>query len=88
MPPTRAGRKKVVILAGPNGAGKQAMKTKQPAPDRDMAGVRAALVRAAAAARRLSEQTNTPFYVLENGRVVDLNARRASRRRRSAPRRA
>jgi len=44
--------------------------------DRDLAGALPALRRAAAAARRLSIETGTPFYVLENGRVVDRNATR------------
>ncbi len=65
------------------------MKTRRPPEDQDLTGAYAALVRSAAAARRLSQQTKTPFFVLENGRVVDLNARpRASRRVRSTPKRA
>jgi len=48
--------------------------------DRDLAGALPALKRAAAAARRLSIETGTPFYVFENGRVVDRNATRAKRR--------
>lgn len=47
--------------------------------DKDLAGALPALKRAAAAARRLSIETGTPFYVLENGRVVDRNATRAKR---------
>ena len=47
--------------------------------DQDLAGALAALKRAAAAARRLSIETGTPFYVLENGRVVDRNATRSRR---------
>jgi hypothetical protein len=43
------------------------------------AGALAALKRAADAARRLSIETGTPFYVLENGRVVDRNATRSRR---------
>jgi hypothetical protein len=35
-----------------------------------------ALKRAAASAWRLSVETGTPFYVIENGRVVDRNAAR------------
>ncbi|MFM9971817.1 MAG: hypothetical protein ACKVQK_25840 [Burkholderiales bacterium] len=42
--------------------------------DPDMRGALAALRRAAAQARELSERTGTPFYVMENGRIVDLNA--------------
>ncbi len=52
--------------------------------DRDLAGALPALRRAAAAARRLSIETSTPFYVFENGRVVDRNAARSRR----GPRRA
>jgi hypothetical protein len=48
--------------------------------DRDLAGALPALKRAAAAARRLSVETGTPFYVLENGRVVDRNAAGTKRR--------
>ena len=40
------------------------------APDLAQAG--AALERAARNARRLSDQTNTPFYVFINEKVVDL----------------
>ncbi len=45
--------------------------------DRDLIGAQQALERAAAQARRLAEQTGTPFYVLKSGQVVDLNARRS-----------
>jgi hypothetical protein len=51
--------------------------------DPDLAGVLPALKRAAASAWRLAVDTGTPFYVVENGRVVDRNAagkRRASKR--------
>lgn len=48
--------------------------------DRDLLGALQALERAAAQARRLAEQTGTPFYVLKGGRVVDLNARRSRAR--------
>jgi hypothetical protein len=54
--------------------------------DRDLAGALPALKRAAAAARRLSIETGTPFYVLENGRVVDRNATRSRRRIARPPR--
>jgi hypothetical protein len=40
------------------------------APDLAQAG--AALERAARNARRLADQTNTPFYVLIDGKIVDL----------------
>ena len=42
--------------------------------DPDLAKGLSALKRAAAAAWRLSIDTGTPFYVIENGRVVDRNA--------------
>jgi hypothetical protein len=40
------------------------------APDLAQAG--AALERAARNARRLADQTNIPFYVFINGKIVDL----------------
>ena len=42
--------------------------------DTDLSGAGRALERTAARARRLAEETTTPFYVLKGGRVVDLNA--------------
>jgi len=50
--------------------------------DEDRSGALRALNRAAAAALLLAKQTNTPYHVFKNGRVVDLNAP-SSRRRRS-----
>jgi hypothetical protein len=47
--------------------------------DPDLAGALPALKRAAAAAWQLALTTNTPFYVMENGRVVDRNAARKKR---------
>ena len=44
--------------------------------DPDLARVLPALKRASAAAWRLAVDTGTPFYVIENGRVVDRNATR------------
>ena len=41
--------------------------------DADMRGSLAALRRAAVEARELSVRTGTPFYVLQDGQVVDLN---------------
>jgi hypothetical protein len=56
------------------------MKSKRLAlTDRDLAGALPALRRAAVAARRLSIETGTPFYVFENGRVVDRNITRSKR---------
>lgn len=37
---------------------------------------------AAKNARERSRRTNTPFIVYENGRIVDLNAKRATKARR------
>ena len=51
--------------------------------DPDLRGSFAALKRAAKAARKLSKETNTPFFVWQNGKVVDLN-RPAKRRRRAS----
>jgi len=53
--------------------------TRLAATDPDLAKVLPALKRAAEAAWRLSVETGTPFYVLENGRVVDRNAARRRR---------
>lgn len=47
--------------------------------DPDLAGALPALRRAAAAAWRLAVETGTPFYVIEDGRVVDRNAGRTKR---------
>jgi len=40
--------------------------------DPDLAQAGAALERAARNARRLADQTNTPFYVFIDGKIVDL----------------
>ena len=40
--------------------------------DPDLAQAGAALERAARDARRLADQTNTPFYVFIDGKIVDL----------------
>jgi nucleotide-binding universal stress UspA family protein len=63
--------KKIVIIAGPNGAG--SMRTKSTVMEADMAKAGRALERAAARARRLAEQTGTPLYIFRDGHVVDLN---------------
>ena len=47
------------------------------------AGVTAALIRAGRAARRLAEETGTPFIVMVDVRIVDLNAPKARRKRRA-----
>ena len=45
-------------------------------------GVTAALRRAAKAALRLAQETGTPCWVMVDGKIVDLNARPAPRRKR------
>jgi hypothetical protein len=50
--------------------------------DPDLAGALSALKRAAAAAWRLSVETGTPFFVIDNGRVViETPGRRAAAQR-------
>jgi len=39
-------------------------------PDKDMQNAPKALVRAAERAKKLAEQTGTPFVVMRNGRLV------------------
>jgi hypothetical protein len=41
----------------------------------EVRGEMAALRRAARNARKLARETNTPFWVLKNGRLVNLNPR-------------
>ena len=56
--------------------------------DPDIIGSMKAMQRAAREARKLSRATKTPFYVMENGKIVDLNhtpkRRKARRRSKSA----
>lgn len=47
---------------------RKALRSKDP----DILAVDAALRRAARRARELGRKTNTPVYVLKNGRIVDL----------------
>lgn len=54
------------------------MKTKSTVADADLAMAGLALERAAARARQLAEQTGTPLYVFQDGRVVDLNRQSGS----------
>lgn len=49
------------------------MRTKVRSSDPDMRKSLPALRRAARRARKLAEETGTPFYVLQEGRVVNLN---------------
>ena len=52
-----------------------------------ISGAFQALKRAARNARELSRATGTPFYVLEDGKVVDLNRQQKKKRQlASAPR--
>ena len=53
----------------------KAMQSKDP----DIIGSLPAMRRAARAARRLAERTGTPFYVMEGGKVVNLNPVRCKR---------
>jgi diaminopimelate decarboxylase len=49
------------------------MKTKRALPrDVDLAGAGKALKRAAKNARELSQKTNTPFYVYEDGKIINV----------------
>lgn len=52
------------------------MSAKMKSTDPDIRASLPALRRAAKKARRLAVQTGTPFYVLLDGRVVNLNPRR------------
>jgi hypothetical protein len=49
------------------------MRTKSTVADADVAKAGRALERAAARARLLAEQTGTPLYIFEDGRVMNLN---------------
>jgi hypothetical protein len=51
--------------------------------DPDIAGIDAALRRAAKRALQIGLETGTPVYVLENGKIVDLTKRyrRTTKRR-------
>jgi len=51
------------------------MKSKTKARDTEIRGELAALRRAARAARKLARDTNTPFFVVKDGRIVNLNPR-------------
>ncbi|MCC6573188.1 MAG: hypothetical protein IT462_05290 [Planctomycetes bacterium] len=44
----------------------------------------AALKRAAKAARKLSIETGTPFWVMKDGKIVDLNAKPKRKLKKSA----
>jgi hypothetical protein len=56
-----------------------------PIKDPDLANVGVALKRAAAKARKLGFETNTPVYVFRDGKIIDLVAEhRAKRSRKKA----
>jgi hypothetical protein len=59
-------------------------RNKVESPDPDIVGSWPALCRAAKNALRLAKATNTPCYVMKNGRIVNLNPRRPGRRRRGS----
>jgi hypothetical protein len=54
------------------------MKRKSVSLDADLAKAGVALRRAAVKARQLAEQTGTPLYVFQGGRVVNLNTASSS----------
>ena len=56
------------------------MKSKIASSDSDILASLKALRRAARNARKLAETTGTPFYVVRNGRVVNLNPTRKPRK--------
>jgi len=51
------------------------MKSSIKSRDPDIRGSFPALKRAAKAARKLARQTGTPFWVVKDGRIVNLNPR-------------
>ena len=55
--------------------------------DPDIRGTWYAMLRAAKRARELSIATGTPFYVMRNGKIVDLNRSLNARKKRNASRR-
>ena len=56
------------------------MNAKNHSADADIQASYAALKRAAKAARKLSEATATPFYVVRRGRIVNVNVGRKVRK--------
>ena len=59
------------------------MKAKPKKLDPDTQATWRALKRAAKKARKLAETMGTPFYVVQSGKIIDLNPR-PKRRRKSA----
>jgi hypothetical protein len=68
----------------PRGRGARATGKKQRDDDL-MRGSMAALRRASRAAWKLARETNTPFHVWKNGRIVNLNPSAKNRKRKLAP---
>jgi ribosomal protein L39E len=58
------------------------MKSKIKSRDPDIRGSLPALKRAARVARKLARDTNTPFWVVKDGRLVNLNPRARNARAR------
>jgi len=54
--------------------------TRPTAHELDIAGITAALTRASLEARRITKAAGVPFWVWQDGKVVDLNAKRTPRR--------
>ncbi|MGQ0763246.1 MAG: hypothetical protein ACT4OT_14705 [Acidobacteriota bacterium] len=54
------------------------------AVDKEAAATLRALPRAARRARELAERTGTPFYVMKDNRIVDLNASLSQPRRKTS----
>ncbi|MCX5660202.1 MAG: hypothetical protein NTW19_10840 [Planctomycetota bacterium] len=52
--------------------------------DPDILASVGAMKRAARAARKLSRETGTPFYVMKSGHIVDLNASAKKKRPKTA----
>ena len=72
-----------VIEFGPGsqaaGRGRESMRQTIKSNDPDIVGSFPALRRAALAARRLAKRTGTPLYVLEGGKIVNINPVRRRR---------
>ena len=57
-----------------------ARKRQMPA-DADFVGAQQAIKRAAQRAREIAEVTNTPCYVMQDGKIVDIARREATQRK-------
>uniref|UniRef100_C6E7S8 Uncharacterized protein n=1 Tax=Geobacter sp. (strain M21) TaxID=443144 RepID=C6E7S8_GEOSM len=60
------------------------MKKKELPKDPDLLGSMQALKRSAASALKLARQTNTPCYVMKDGKIVDIAARPAKTTKKAA----